>query len=67
MKRFKIPTYLALQSLGFGHYAISTTYYGKPISMTTNDMPLIDKIKEGSRSARNEAIKIIRYENRKIK
>lgn len=61
MKRFKIPTYLAVQSAGFGHYAISTTYYGKPVSMITTDMGLIDKIKEGSRSARNEAIKMIRY------
>ena len=67
MKRYKIPTYLSLLSSGHGHYKITTTFYCKEVSMITNDMRLIDMIKNGSESAKSCAIKMIRYENRKQK
>jgi hypothetical protein len=67
MKRYKTEPYLLLQPSGHGHYAMATTLYNKPVTMVTSDMPLIDRIKEGSQSAKMDAIKMIRYENRKTK
>ena len=54
---------LTLEPAGYGHYKLISTRYGKPVSMITNDMPLIDKIKEGNNAARNEAIRMVRRHN----
>lgn len=42
---------LTIQFAGYGHYKMNTSYYNKNICLTTNDMPLIDKIKDGSKAA----------------
>lgn len=65
MKRFNTKRNydLTLEPAGYGHYKLISTRYGKPVSMITNDMPLIDKIKEGNNAARNEAIRMVRRHN----
>jgi hypothetical protein len=40
MKTQKAP--LSVMFSGYGHYKVTTTYYGKEISCTTTDMPSID-------------------------
>jgi hypothetical protein len=54
---------LELEFVSDGHYKITSTRYGKKVSMITNNMPLIDKIKEGDNVARNEAIRMVRRHN----
>ena len=54
---------LTFEFAGYGHYKLTTTRYGKPVSMITTDMDLIDKIKDGSNAARNEAIRRVRLHN----
>jgi hypothetical protein len=65
MKRYNTKRQydLTLEPAGYGHYKLISTRYGKEVSMITNNMPLIDKIKEGSNSARNEAIRMVRRHN----
>ena len=62
MKRYNTKRQydLTLEPAGYGHYKLTSTRYGKEVSMVTNNMPLIDKIKEGSNAARNEAIRLVR-------
>jgi len=62
MKRYNTKRQydLDIEFAGYGHYKLISTRYGKRVSMITNNMPLIDKIKEGSNSARNEAIRLVR-------
>ena len=62
--KYKSPVYFVMLKSGHGHYEIYTTYFGRQISIVTNNMPLIDRIKEGSETARNEAIRYIRAEHR---
>jgi len=50
---------LTLKFSGYGHYQMFTNYYGKKISFTTSDMPLIDDIKDGKKSAIKQAKKMI--------
>lgn len=50
---------LTLQFSGYGRYKMFTSYYNKEISLTTNDMPLIDDIKDGKKSAIKQAKKMI--------
>lgn len=52
--------YLRVQFSGYGHYKLFTTYYNQPIMMTTNDMQLIDDIKDGKKSAINAAVVMVR-------
>jgi hypothetical protein len=54
---------LTIEFAGYGHYKLISTRYGKPVSMITTDMGLIDKIKDGSNAARNEAIRLVRLHN----
>ena len=59
MKRNK-PT-LEVRFSGYGHYKVTTTYYGKQITCITTDMPAIDAYKDGKVWAywtlRNECIR----------
>jgi hypothetical protein len=65
MKRFNTKRNydLTLEPSGYGHYKLISSRYGKPVSMITNNMLLIDKIKEGNIAARNEAIRLVRRHN----
>lgn len=49
---------------GYGHYKLTTTYYGKEISYTTSDMKLIDRMNDEderiAQAAERKAIKLIR-------
>lgn len=51
---------LRIQFSGYGHYRLFTTYYNRPITMITDDMQLIDDIKDGNKTAINVAIKMVR-------
>jgi len=50
---------LTLQFSGYGHYKMFTSYYNKKISLITDNMPLIDDIKDGKKSAIKQAKKMI--------
>lgn len=50
---------LTLQFSWYGHYKMFTSYYNKEISLTTDNMPLIDDIKDGEKSAIKQAKKMI--------
>jgi hypothetical protein len=64
MKRFNTKRNYDLKlEQGDGHYKLISSRYGKPVSMITNNMLLIDKIKEGNIAARNEAIRLVRRHN----
>ena len=41
-----------------GQYKMTTTRYGKKVTLITNDTELIDDIKDGKKSAINKAIKL---------
>jgi len=43
-----------------GQYRLTSTRYGKKVSLITNDTELIDKIKAGKKSAINSAIRLVR-------
>lgn len=46
--------WIRLMPSGHGHYRVTTPYYGKEISCTTNNMPAVDdyKSEEGERQGR---------------
>ena len=43
-----------------GQYRLTSTRYGKKVSIITNDTELIDTIKSGKKSAINAAIRLVR-------
>ena len=51
---------LTVQAAGYGHYQISTTYYGKKIQCITDNMPAIDDFKDDNEHTRNTGYKVLR-------
>jgi len=57
---------LTVKFSSYGHYKVSTTYYGKEISCITTNMPAIDSFEDGNINSystlRNAAYTTLRNE-----
>ena len=51
---------LKINFFGYGQWVISTTYYGRKVSLFTTDSEMIDNIRDGKKSAKRDAVKMIR-------
>ena len=51
---------LTVQFSGYGHYKISTTYYGKKIECITDNMPAVDDFKDDNEHTSNTGYKVLR-------
>jgi len=60
MKALHTTYPLDIDYVSRGQYRLTSTRYGKKVSIITNDTELIDKIKEGKKSAINAAIRLVR-------
>lgn len=57
---------LKINFFGYGQWVISTTYYGRKVSLFTTDSQLIDNIKDGKKWAMRDAVKMIRRVNKDL-
>jgi len=48
---------LTIKFVSYGHYMMETTRYNKVVKLLTTDMQLIDKIKDGNKTAIREAVR----------
>ena len=60
MKALHTTHPLDIDYVSRGQYRLTSTRYGKKVSIITNDTELIHEIKEGKKSAINAAIRLVR-------
>ena len=48
---------LTIKFVSHGHYMLETTRYNKVVKLLTTDMEMIDKIKDGNKTAIRQAIR----------
>jgi hypothetical protein len=60
MKALHTTYPLHIDYVSRGQYRLTSTRYAKKVSFITNDTDLIENIKDGKKSAINEAIRLVR-------